>query len=652
MDLLTSFLAREGFLPHGYCFTWTPALLWSMVTADAVIALSYFSIPAVIVSFYAKRPDLQYRGVASLFGLFIMACGITHVMAIWTIWVPDYGVEALTKVVTAVVSLVTAAALWPLLPKALKIPSVQQLQQLVGSLEAEISRRKTVEEHLQETEQSLALTLSSIGAGFIKVDAQGRVTRINEAALAMLGQHMAQVLGRPLGEVLVQDAGSAVYRPGLFDDPGHLTQAPDQTTHSTLMAADGRLLSVEIKAMPTTNSAGEVSGVTMLLRDMTTLHDAQAELNRLAAIVESSSDAIISKTLDGRITSWNRGAQEIFGYSAEEAIGQPALFLIPQERVEEEMLILASLAHGRRVPHFNTVRRTQSGRLIDVSVTISPILDSRAQVVGGSTIARDITQQRLAEEARQHTERLEAENLRIQETNRVKSLFLANMSHELRTPLNAIIGFAELLESGAVPAESPKHAQFLGHISRSGQHLLGLINDVLDLSKVDAGKLAFLPEPVSLSHAVEEVMLGLQNTSSGKSQTLLTEFDPAIATVEADPIRLRQVLYNYLSNAVKFTPAGGSITVRTRAEGEHHFRVEVQDTGPGIAPQDIERLFVEFQQLDEGFTRKHQGTGLGLALTKRLVQAQGGSVGVSSTVGQGSCFHFVLPLRGQRIDPE
>ena len=172
MDLVGGFLSVNGYLPHGYCFTWTPSLLWSMVVSDGVIALSYFSIPAVIVSFYAKRPDLQYRGVAALFGLFIMACGVTHLMAIWTIWVPDYGLEALTKMLTAGVSLVTAAALWPLLPKALKIPSVQQLQQAIAQLESEMAKRKTAEEHLHDTEQSLAAALNSIGAGFIRTDAQ------------------------------------------------------------------------------------------------------------------------------------------------------------------------------------------------------------------------------------------------------------------------------------------------------------------------------------------------------------------------------------------------------------------------------------------------------------------------------------------------
>lgn len=650
--MIGTFLSGKGYLPHGYCFTWTPSLLWSMVVSDAVIALSYFSIPAVIVSFYAKRPDLQYRGVAALFGLFIMACGVTHVMAIWTIWVPHYGAESITKVITAVVSLITAAALWPLLPKALKIPSVQQLQQAIGSLEAEISKRKTAEEHLHDTEQSLAATLNSIGAGFIKTDAQGRISRINEAALALVGLEMVQAQGRPLREVLQQDPASPLYREGLFDSLIGTVGAQEQTTHVTLRSLQGTVASVEIKSTRTRSADGHVSGLTMLLRDLTALRNTEAELDRLAAVVESSSDAIISKTLDGRITSWNHGAQEIFGYTAEEAIGQPALMLIPAERAQEEMDILAKLANGQRVPHFNTVRRTKDGRLIDVSVTISPILDARGKVIGGSKIARDITQQRLAEEARLKSERLEAENRQIQETSRVKSLFLANMSHELRTPLNSIIGFAELLEAGAVPADSPRHQQFLGNIARSAQHLLRLINDVLDLSKVDAGKLSFTPQPLRVDHAVSEVLAGMSTEIEQKSLQVRSEIDPALGEVELDEGRFRQVLYNYLSNAIKFTPQGGSIITRAMPEGPDHFRLEVEDSGVGISAEDLSRLFVEFQQLDSSFTRKHQGTGLGLALTRRLVEAQGGQVGVRSTLGQGSVFHLVLPRVTPPIDAD
>ncbi|MFM8610282.1 MAG: ATP-binding protein [Burkholderiaceae bacterium] len=313
------------------------------------------------------------------------------------------------------------------------------------------------------------------------------------------------------------------------------------------------------------------------------------------------------------------------------------------DRADEEMHILASLANGQKVPHFDTVRRTKDGRLIDVSVTISPIHDAQGNVVGGSKIACNITEQRQAEAARRKAERLEEENRQMLEATRIKNQFLANMSHELRTPLNAIIGFADLLQAGAVPAESPKHNEFVGHIADSGRHLLQLINDVLDLSKVEAGKFEFAPEAMDLERVVKDVINTMRTMIERKSLTVQIDVDPTLKGIELDPARFKQVLYNYLSNAVKFTPDGGRIQARAMPEGADRFRLEVQDSGIGIAADDIPRLFVEFQQLDASLTKKYQGTGLGLALTRRLVEAQGGTVGVRSEVGVGSVFHLVLP---------
>jgi signal transduction histidine kinase len=237
----------------------------------------------------------------------------------------------------------------------------------------------------------------------------------------------------------------------------------------------------------------------------------------------------------------------------------------------------------------------------------------------------------------------------IQEARRLKSEFLANMSHELRTPLNAIIGFAELLHDGQVDPGSPTHKEFLGDILTSGRHLLQLINDVLDLTKVEAGKLEVRPEVVDVARLVGEVVAILRMTAAKKQIRIVTELDPGVANLTIDPARLKQVAYNYLSNALKFTPAGGSITLRVMPDGAERFRLEVQDTGIGIAPADLGRLFVEFQQLEAGAAKHHQGTGLGLALTRRLVESQGGSVGVQSSVGQGSTFHASLPCRAVAI---
>jgi signal transduction histidine kinase len=234
------------------------------------------------------------------------------------------------------------------------------------------------------------------------------------------------------------------------------------------------------------------------------------------------------------------------------------------------------------------------------------------------------------------------QNVCIHQANRLKSEFLAAMSHELRTPLNTIIGFSELVFYGRVAPESPEHHEFIGDILTSSRHLLQLINDVLDLAKIEAGKLEFRPEPVVIESVIGEVTSLLRTLSLQKRIRVQVEADRSIEVVVLDPARFKQVLYNYLSNALKFTPEGGSVVVRTCPESPGAFRLEVEDSGIGIAPEHVKRLFLEFEQLEVGAARP-QGTGLGLALTRRIVEAQGGTVGVRSNPGHGSVFHAVLP---------
>ncbi len=286
-------------------------------------------------------------------------------------------------------------------------------------------------------------------------------------------------------------------------------------------------------------------------------------------------------------------------------------------------------------------------RLVRALRAMQELLDRAMTVIGESYIHAKETalreSERLARENEARTAALEAEHLRIQEASRMKSEFLANMSHELRTPLNAIIGFAELLHDGEVGPVAAKQQEFLADILTSGRHLLKLINDVLDLSKVEAGRMEFYPEPVDLGSVVGEVTSILRTTAVRNNVRMQSEISPGVGIVSLDPGRLKQVLYNYLSNALKFTPADGVVTVRARPEGRDAIRLEVIDTGPGIAPDDQKRLFAEFQQLDGGSAKRHGGTGLGLALTKRLVEAQGGSVGLRSEPGKGSAFFAVFP---------
>jgi len=250
---------------------------------------------------------------------------------------------------------------------------------------------------------------------------------------------------------------------------------------------------------------------------------------------------------------------------------------------------------------------------------------------------------KLNEQLDQKVVELEAQNRLVQQANRLKSEFLANMSHELRTPLNAIIGFSQLMHDGKVGPIATDHKEYLGDILTSARHLLQLINDVLDLAKVESGKMEFSPESVNLKTIIGEVRQILQTLSASKRLLVEVEVSTDVEQVIIDPAKLKQVLYNYLSNAIKFTPDARRITIRALADGSDFFRLEVEDTGIGIAPDEIGKLFTEFQQLDASTAKKHQGTGLGLALTKRIVEAQGGRVGVQSMVGQGSVFYAVLP---------
>ena len=312
------------------------------------------------------------------------------------------------------------------------------------------------------------------------------------------------------------------------------------------------------------------------------------------------------------------------------------------------LLVLSALASGmlaRRVTRPLARLRAAAGRLAAGDIATRLNL-TRQDEVGDVGRAFDQMATALAErsaELRAAHDELQSQYLQLQDANRLKSEFLANMSHELRTPLNAIIGFTQLIHDGKVGAVSPDQQEYLNDILTSADHLLQLINDVLDLAKVESGKLEFHAEPVQLDKLIGEVKSILEPLAANKRLTIAVAVAKDVEQIVIDPAKLKQVLYNYLSNAIKFTPNEGRISVRASSEDADHFRLEVKDTGIGIAPDEAQKLFVAFQQLDSGAGKRHQGTGLGLALTKKIVEAQGGQVGVQSTRGAGSVFHAILP---------
>ncbi|MEZ2389449.1 response regulator [bacterium RCC_150] len=363
-----------------------------------------------------------------------------------------------------------------------------------------------------------------------------------------------------------------------------------------------------------------------------------AELEGLGAIVNSSADAIVGKTPGGVITSWNPGAARIYGYTASEAIGKHVSFLLPDHLVDEEKQLLAAVAADGQTRSFETERVRSDGSVFPVSVTMSPIRGTGG-IHGVATIARDITERRMAQSE------LVAAREAAEESSRLKSEFLATMSHEIRTPMNGVIGLTGLLLDTPLDEVQRQYAE---GVRGAGEALLALINDILDFSKLEAGKVDLDPAPFDPRSLVEELAGLLAEAAQAKGLELIAYCRPEVpAMLVGDAGRIRQILLNLASNAVKFTPSGEvviSVKVLKRDATRVFARFEVRDTGIGIDPADHLRLFESFSQADASTTRRYGGTGLGLAISQRLTEAMDGTIGVDSSLGNGSTFRVTLPL--------
>jgi PAS domain S-box-containing protein len=364
---------------------------------------------------------------------------------------------------------------------------------------------------------------------------------------------------------------------------------------------------------------------------------------RLAAIVDSSDDAIISKTPDGIIQTWNISAERLFGYRAEEVIGRSISILIPPDCLHEEAEILGRIRRGERVDHYETVRRRSDRRQIDVSLTVSPILDASGAVVGASKIARDITEwKRVQKEREQLLAGEQQARAEAEAANHAKDEFLATLSHELRTPLSAILGWAQVLRGARDQPGMVERA--LETITRNAKQQARLIEDLLDLSSIMGGRLRLNLQPVDLVGVVAAALETIGPAAEAKQVDIRTDFAPSVGLVQGDPERLQQVFWNLLSNAVKFTPRQGHIEVRLQRRGSRAV-VVVSDTGIGIRQDMLPVIFERFRQADSSITRAHGGVGLGLAIVQQVVEMHGGTVEASSPgEGHGSTFTILLPV--------
>jgi PAS domain S-box-containing protein len=404
----------------------------------------------------------------------------------------------------------------------------------------------------------------------------------------------------------------------------------------------------------------------------------------LAAIVESSDDAIVGKTLDSIIRSWNPAATRMFGYEPHEIIGRPVTTLMPPELQYQEAEIVAKLVRGERIDHFETIRVRKDGKRLEVSLSVSPIRDDTGKIIGAAKVARDITEanrlrraeqelvqqlqdltmelEQQLEESQALQEELEATNDDLvgsvneaqkarkdaetarheaEDANAAKSQFLAKMSHELRTPLNAIAGYVELLELEIRGPITQAQRDDLARIRRSSDTLRRLIEDVLNFAKLESGRLQFHYEMIALGPFLGTLEAFIAPRVERKGLRYRLESGDADITVRMDQDKVQQIILNLLSNAVKFTDAG-EITLRCHVSHDT-VAIQVVDTGKGVPANALESIFEPFVQAGRGSASLSEGTGLGLSISRELARAMGGDVTVESEEGKGSTFSLVLP---------
>jgi PAS domain S-box-containing protein len=509
-----------------------------------------------------------------------------------------------------------------------------------------LAARQEAERELAAERERLRITLASIGDAVISTDAKGRVTYLNGVAETLTGWTEAEAAGRPLPDVFqiineytrarAENPALRALREGVV---------VGLANHTVLVARDGTERPIDDSAAPMRDESGAPVGVVLVFRDVTERRRDEEVRARLAAIVESSQDAIISKTLDGVIRTWNAGAERLFGYRAEEAVGRPITLIIPQERLaqDEERSILARLARGELIEHYETVRVAKDGRRLDISLTVSPLRDAEGRIIGASKVARDVTERKRVEAALQGA--VEA----LKEADRRKDEFLAVLSHELRSPLAPLRNGLQVMRLGADNPDLVARTRDM--MDRQLSHMVRLIDDLLDVSRISRNKMELRRSQVLLADVLSSAVETVRPALEAAGQELTVALPPEPVPLDADLTRLAQVFGNLLNNSAKYTERGGHIEITaTRAGGQ--VQVSVQDDGIGIPASALSNIFEIFSQVDRPIERSTGGLGIGLALVKGLVEMHGGTVEAASPgEGQGSTFTVKLPVLRSRTEP-
>ncbi len=499
----------------------------------------------------------------------------------------------------------------------------------------DITERKETEEKLQESEEKYRNIVEIANEGIAVLDSEETVTFVNNKVIDMLGYAPEEVIGRPMWGFIDEE-----YRPIVKIRLKKRRQGMSESYEMKLTHKNGSSIWVFLNVKPLFDKDGNFAGSLSMLTDITERKESEEKIQRLANIVESSNDSIITESLDGIITSWNKGSEQVYGYLAEEVLGKNMSILEPDNLKGEVKQLADDIKQGKKIKNYETLRVRKDGTIINVSVTLSPIFDQSGKFVAISCIAGDITEKKIAD-------KLLHEKQMAEVANRTKSEFLANMSHELRTPLNSVIGFSDMLHEQAYGELNEKQLRSVENISKSGKHLLNLINNILDISKIEFGKMELDYKNFELATKLNMILNILFPIANKKNIKIEIDMDDKLTSICADEDKFVQIMYNLVDNAIKFSYENSLIKIGVRKKVDL-VEITVDDTGIGIKVEDQHKLFKPFSQIYSFSSNKIQGTGLGLLLVKQIVHLHEGYVWFRSNPGEGCTFAFTIPINSKK----